>query len=79
MPINFTGGIFTTGTGLSASMLYFVNGSTGSWPAPYVTNYDCAAKDTYFDALYTSLSLRYYVTLSYRGIMFHYHIILSGW
>ena len=47
MPINFTGGIFTTGTGLSASMLYFVNRTTGRWSVPYVANYDCDSKDTF--------------------------------
>ena len=77
-PIDLIGGIFITVTGLSVYMLYFVNMITVRWSAPYVTNYDCDAKDTYFDTLSTSLSLNYFMTLLYRKIMLHYHIILSG-
>ena len=33
-PINLTGGRFTTRTGLSASILYFVNNITGRWFTP---------------------------------------------
>ena len=55
--IELIDGRFITETGLSVSMLYFVNRTTGRWSAPYVTNSDCAAKDTSFDELSTSFSL----------------------
>ena len=78
-PINLTGGIFTTGTGLSASMLYFININTVWWSAPYLTIDGFASKENYVDALATSLFLHNYVALMYRDSMSHSHIILSGW
>ena len=47
--INLTGGVFTTGAGLSAFMLYFVNRTTGRWSAPYFINADFADEDTSVD------------------------------
>ena len=42
-PINLTSGGFSTGTDLSASILYFVNRTTGGWQATYFTNDMCVA------------------------------------
>ena len=77
-PINLIGGRFTTGTGLSVSILYFVNRTTGRWSAPYFTNAWCADKDTYVDVLYTSFSLHDSVALLYCNIISNPHIILAG-
>ena len=77
-PINLTGEIFSTGIGLSASMLSFVNSTTESWYNPSFTIYACVAKETSVDAFSTSIFLHDYVALFYRDSMSHYHIILSG-
>ena len=53
LPINLTGGRFTTRIGLSTFILYFVNSTAGGWPAPSFTNSECAAKDTSVDEFYT--------------------------
>ena len=52
-PIKLTGGIITTGTGLSAPIFSFMNKNTGWWSAPSFTMSECAAKDTSVDAFYT--------------------------
>ena len=52
-PINLTGRIFTTGTGLSASIFYFVNITTGIWSALYFTITECGDDDTSVDAFST--------------------------
>ena len=52
--INLTGGGFTTRTGLSESMFYFVNITTGWWSASSFTIDGCAAKETSVDAFSTS-------------------------
>ena len=77
-PINPTGGIFTNGKGLSASIPSFVNSTTGIWSAPYFINAECATKDTPFDAFSTSFSLHDSVDLLYCDSILHSHIILSG-
>ena len=76
-PINLTGGIFITGTGLSASILSFVNRTTGQWSATYFSNDKCAAKDTSVDSFSTSFSIHNYVALLYHKIKLYYHIILD--
>ena len=76
--INLTGGRFTTITGLSASMLYFVNRTTGWWSAPSFTIDGCACKETSGDAIYTSLLLHDSGALLYCDSISHYHIILAG-
>ena len=50
--INLTGGRFTTGTGLSASIISFVNMNTGIWYDPSFINSECDTKDTSVDTLY---------------------------
>ena len=78
-PINLTGGIFTTVTGLSESILYFVNWTTVRWYYPYFINDECASKENSVDALSTSFYLHNYVALLYCGIIPKSQIILSGW
>ena len=75
--INLTGGRFTTGKVLSASMLSFVNRITGIWYAPYFINSDCAAKETSVDVFSTSFSLHNSVALLYCNSMSHSHIIFA--
>ena len=75
-PINLTGGIFTTGTGLSAFIWSFVNRTTGWWSAPSFTIAYFSANETSVDAFSMSLSLQYSVALLYRDSMSHSHIIL---
>ena len=53
LPVNLTGGIFTTGTFLSESVLSFINIINGRWSANYITNDECAVKDTSVDVLST--------------------------
>ena len=77
-PINLIGGIFITVTGLSASIIYFVNRTTGRCSAPYFTIDEYASKETYVDALSTSLSLHNSVALLYYGRISNSHIILDG-
>ena len=60
-PINLTGGIFTSGTGLYASILSFVNRTTGIWFATSFTNSNCDTKDNSVDTLSTSLYLHNYL------------------
>ena len=62
-PINLTGGRFPTGTGLSTSILYILNSTTGWWSAPFFTITECDSNDNSTDALYTSLYLHDYVAL----------------
>ena len=62
-PIKTTSGIFTTGTGLSVSIFYFANRTTGWWSTTYFTITECAYNDTSVDELSTSLSLHDYVDL----------------
>ena len=50
--INPTGARFTTGTGLSESIFYLLNRTTGKWCAPYFDNDECDDKDNYVYALY---------------------------
>ena len=76
--IYLTGGIFTTVTGSSASMLSFVNSTTGRWSAPYFTNSECAVKDNSVDAFTTPLSLHNSVVFLYFETMLYSHTILSG-
>ena len=78
LPINLIDGIFITGTGLSASIFSFVNRTTDRWSAIYFIITECAANDTSFDSLSTSLSLHDYVDLLYRENISHSHIILFG-
>ena len=75
-PINLISGRFTTVTCLFASVLYFVNRTTGIWSYIYFTNAECASKDTSSVELYISLSLHDSVTLLYRNSMSHSDIIL---
>ena len=77
-PINLTCGRFTTRTGLSTSMFYFVNRTTGLCYAPSFTISECAAKENYEDAFSTSLLLHNSVALLYCGSISHPHIIFSG-
>ena len=56
-PIKLIGERITTGTGLSAPILSFVNKTTGYWSANSFTMAECAAKNTSVDALSTSLYL----------------------
>ena len=77
-PINTTGGRFTTVTGVSTSMFYFVNRTNGSWSDPSFTIADCSPKDTSVDTFPTSLSLHYYVDFLYCDSILHSHIIFSG-
>ena len=49
-PINLTGGLFSSGKGLSKSILTFVNITIGGWSAPSFTNSYFAPKDTSGDA-----------------------------
>ena len=74
-PLNLKGGRFTTGTGLSASILFFVNISTGRWSAISFTITQCASNDTSVDALYTSFYLHGYVDFF---IMTEYHTPTSS-
>ena len=74
--INLTGGIFTTGTDLSSSILSFVNINTVRWSDPYDTIAEDAYKETSVDEFSTSLSLHGYVALLHHGRISHYHIIL---
>ena len=76
--IKLTGGKITTGIGLSVSILYFLNRTTGWWSAISSTIAECASKDTYVDTFYTSFYLHEYVSLLYCDIMSLYHIILGG-
>ena len=62
-PINLTGDRFTNGTGLSESILYFTNRTTGRWSAIYFNITECAAEDTSIIPLSTSFSLYDYVDL----------------
>ena len=77
-PINLTCGRIATGTGLSSSILSFVNRTTGWISALYFTIYECAAKDTSVDAFSASLSLHNYVDFLYHDSISHSHIILAG-
>ena len=56
-PVNLTGGIIATVTGLSASILSFLNRTTGWWSAIYFTVAECTAKDLTVDAFSMSFSL----------------------
>ena len=76
--INLTGGIFTTGTGLSTYIFYFVHRTTGRWYYASFTNSECDAKDTYVDALSTPFSLQNSMALFYSEITLNPHIILYG-
>ena len=76
--INLTDGIFNCETGLSASMLSFVNRTTGWWYDPYFTISGCANKETFVDAFSTSLFLHNSLVLLYRDRMSYSDIILSG-
>ena len=78
-PINLTGGIFTTTTGLSASVFSFLNITTGWWYAPSFTSSGRASKESSVGALSTSLFLHDYVALLYHESMSYSHIILSSW
>ena len=78
-PINLAGGIFTTGSGLSASMLYFLNRTTGWRSATAFTISTCYANYTSVDAFSTSLFIHYSIDLLYCESMSHSHIILAGW
>ena len=60
---------FTTGKGLSSSMLSFLNMTTIIWYYPSFTNDECAANDTSVDEFYTLLYLHDYVALLYCNIM----------
>ena len=77
-PINLTGGRFTTGTGLSASMFCFLNRTTGWCSTPYFTISEYSDKEFSVDTLYKSLFLHYSVSLFYCDSMSHSHIILSS-
>ena len=77
-PVNLTGWIFTTGTGLLASIFSFVNRTTDRWSAISFTITECSANDTSVNSFYTSFSLHSSVALFYRDIISHFHIILSG-
>ena len=80
-PIKLTSGRFTTGTGLFASIFYFMNRNTvrwSDWSATSFTIYDCADKDTSVDAFSTSLYLHGYVALLQCYRISHSHVILSG-
>ena len=77
-PIKLIGGIFTTGTGLYASMFYFANITTGWCYAPSITISECADKKKYVDALSTSLLLHNSMALLYPNSMSNYNIILAG-
>ena len=76
--INLTGGIFTTGTGSSASILSFVNRTNGRWYTPSFNITKCAAKATYVYALSTSFYLHDFVALLYCDSIFNSHIIPAG-
>ena len=77
--INLTCGRFTTRTGLSAPILYFVNRTTVRFSDHSFRIYGCDDKDNSVDAFITSLSLHDYVVLLYHDRISKYHIILSGW
>ena len=79
LPINLTGGVFTTGTGLCTYILYFVDRTTGRWSAISLTIIEFDTNDTDFDALSTSLPPHNSVASYYYDIISHSHIILSGW
>ena len=78
-PIKLIGGVFNSGTGLSASILPFANRTTGSWSNPYFTNSECAAKGTFIDEVSISLSLHASVAFLYCENISHSHIIPAGW
>ena len=77
-PINLTSGRFTTGTGLSEYIFYFVNISTGRWSALYFIIAECSANDTSVDEFYTSFSLHDSMDFMQRDSISHSHIILAG-
>ena len=77
LPINLISGIFSTGTGLSVLVIYFVNITTVRWYATSFSNTYCAVKDTSSNASYTKLSLHDSVALFYCVSVSHSHIILS--
>ena len=68
---NPTGGRFTTGTGLYASIFSFVDRTTARWPAPSFSIAACVARDIYVDALSTSLYLNISVVLLYQKSISH--------
>ena len=68
-PINLTGGRVTTGTGLSKSILSFVNRTTGWWSSISFTITECVEKDNSVDAFSISLSIHDSVAFLYRYIM----------
>ena len=57
--------VFTTGPGLSASILYILNRNTGIWSTTYFINDECDAKDTSVDAFSTSFYLHDSVNFLY--------------
>ena len=59
-------GISPTGIGLSVSIIYVVNSTTGGWSAPSFINNKCDAKYTSVGAFSTSLYLHDTVSLIYH-------------
>ena len=76
-PINLTGGRFTTGTGLFASILSIVNRNTIRWSALIFTISGCDAKDTSVGVLSTWLYLHDFVAFLYWDSILNSHIILT--
>ena len=74
---NLTGGRIITGTGLSASILSFVNRTNVRWCYPYFTNDEFDFNNTYVDAFSTSFSLQNSVALLYHNSIPNSHISLA--